>query len=330
MTLKKKIGISALAILLAGLVTGGAIGIANYMKSDTTASEYETVESETSAQNLSVNTGKSNGLKLTATTLTSSDTTPTYTTGDYTLTVTYNSNATSPSFTWTSSDTASITLTPSSDTYSCTVKCNSAFSNQITITCTADDNADAYATCTVDYYKRVSSVTANFITYDGTYFSLNSTSTATWRPNIADATDTSGHYTYMCDLDTSYGTGTMTETYTLSSVKVTNSATSSYESFVVGSVDYGNTTCLARSNTTAALIYLATGYTYYYGDDAYNTYNYLYWNYTLGETALTFTITFTGDTTGITYSYDCNLMINPADIYTTVSSASLNNTSIAY
>ena len=325
MTTKKKIGISALAVLLAGLVTGSAIGTAKYIDNDTDIYGYETTAAETSAENLAVNIGNSNGIKLTASTLTASSTTPTYVTGDYTLTVTYNSDATSPSFTWTSSDTTSITLTPSSDTKSCTVKCNSAFSKQIIITCTADDNADAYATCTVDYYKRATDAALSVTHSAGDDLAWSSSSE---KPTLtlgeyssskyAPADKSVSSYIEYSSFTPTLGTGTLTETYTLSSITLN---------------DYANTR--SRDFTSYCYYY----YLLYTACGSYPTtstttnkliYTILNSNYTNGSSNVYIKLTFTGDVTGIEYTYDYYMLINPSNFYTAVSTASLNNSSLAY
>lgn len=61
-------------------------------------------------------------------------------------------------YTWVSSDSESVSLSPSEDTKSCVVSCNKAFSTQITITVTSNKNEDVFATSLVDYVKRITSV----------------------------------------------------------------------------------------------------------------------------------------------------------------------------
>ncbi len=47
-----------------------------------------------------------------------------------------------------------ITLTPSSDTLTCTVSVKKAFTTQIVLTCSANNNPQVKATCTIDYVGR--------------------------------------------------------------------------------------------------------------------------------------------------------------------------------
>ena len=61
-------------------------------------------------------------------------------------------------YTWTCDNTQQIQLSPSSDTKSCTVSCTGAFGTQATITIASAVNPDIAATVTVDYVKRVESV----------------------------------------------------------------------------------------------------------------------------------------------------------------------------
>ena len=55
-----------------------------------------------------------------------------------------------------------VTVTPSSSgSLTATVECKQAFGEQIIVTCTSQQNADAKASCTVDYYERISSIDAS-------------------------------------------------------------------------------------------------------------------------------------------------------------------------
>lgn len=72
----------------------------------------------------------------------------------YTITVTPTPADAVDTYTWTSTDNESVKLTPSNGGKSCKVECLKAFGTQITLTCTSDSNADV----TVDYVKRISSV----------------------------------------------------------------------------------------------------------------------------------------------------------------------------
>ena len=76
----------------------------------------------------------------------------------YTITVTPTPADAVDTYTWTSTDNESVKLTPSNGGKSCKVECLKAFGTQITLMCTSDSNADVKADVTVDYVKRISSV----------------------------------------------------------------------------------------------------------------------------------------------------------------------------
>ena len=77
----------------------------------------------------------------------------------YTVTITPEPADAVDTYTWTCDNTQQIQLSPSSDTKSCTVSCTGAFGTQATITIASAVNPDITATVTVDYVKRVESVT---------------------------------------------------------------------------------------------------------------------------------------------------------------------------
>lgn len=65
-----------------------------------------------------------------------------------------------PNSTWANGKQVSayLTLTPSADTATCTVTCLEAFGEQIRITVVSEDNANAKATCLVDFQKSITGV----------------------------------------------------------------------------------------------------------------------------------------------------------------------------
>lgn len=77
----------------------------------------------------------------------------------YTLTVTPDPVDADDTYTWTATDTSSVTLSPSGDTKSCTVTCNQAFGTQITVTVTSNVTPDVTASATLDYLKAPTNVT---------------------------------------------------------------------------------------------------------------------------------------------------------------------------
>ena len=114
----------------------------------------------------------------------------------YTVTVTPEPADAVDTYTWTCDNTQQIQLSPSSDTKSCTVSCTGAFGTQATITIASAVNPDITATVTVDYVKRVESVTIS-VADDKIKFGGDSeyANTITITPN--------------------YGTGTITPEFTV-------------------------------------------------------------------------------------------------------------------
>ena len=80
----------------------------------------------------------------------------------YTVTITPEPADAMDTYTWTCDNTQQIQLSPSSDTKSCTVSCTGAFGTQATITIASAVNTDITATVTVDYVKRVESVSISY------------------------------------------------------------------------------------------------------------------------------------------------------------------------
>lgn len=107
--------------------------------------------------------GEANGISLTSASISPEDfeaygVSPLAETA-YTVTITPEPADAVDTYTWTCDNTQQIQLSPSSDTKSCTVSCTGAFGTQATITIASAVNPDITATVTVDYVKRVESVT---------------------------------------------------------------------------------------------------------------------------------------------------------------------------
>ena len=100
----------------------------------------------------------------------------------YTLTVTPDPVDADDTYTWTATDTSSVTLSPSEDTKSCTVSCNQAFGTQITLTVTSDVTPDVTASATLDYLKAptnvaITSPTTIAFSTSGTTYTVSATPT---------------------------------------------------------------------------------------------------------------------------------------------------------
>lgn len=93
-------------------------------------------------------------------------------------------------YSWTCTNTQQITLSPASDTKSCNVEITGAFATQATITITSNINADVTASVTVDYVKRITSVTISNtkLTFGGEDSAQSNTITVT--PNYGTGTIT--------------------------------------------------------------------------------------------------------------------------------------------
>lgn len=99
----------------------------------------------------------------------------------YTLTVTPDPVEADDTYTWTATDTSSVTLSPSGDTKSCTVTCNQAFGTQITVTVTSNVTPDVTASATLDYLKApqvtITSPTTIAFSTSGTTYTVSATPT---------------------------------------------------------------------------------------------------------------------------------------------------------
>lgn len=113
-----------------------------------------------------VGEGEENGISLTSASISPEDfesygVSPLAETA-YTVTITPEPADAMDTYTWTCDNTQQIQLSPSSDTKSCTVSCTGAFGTQATITVASAVNPDITATVTVDYVKRVESVSIGY------------------------------------------------------------------------------------------------------------------------------------------------------------------------
>lgn len=176
-TIKRIIaGISTLAILAGAAVGGWLLG-----KSLNSENQF-TVDTETSGGGTILDTAEESVISLASTEISPSEyaeygVSPLAETA-YTLTVTPTPSDVTDTYTWTSTNNTQIQLAPSGDTKSCTVTCSGAFGTQATITVTSNTNSDAYATCVVDYVKRVSSLNVS-VTGGKITFTTSGTNTST-------------------------------------------------------------------------------------------------------------------------------------------------------
>lgn len=377
MTLKKKIGISALAILLAGLVTGGAIGIANYINS---SSGYEDVNSVT--DNVVFNTDNNGGIRLTAATLSTQVGSTSYESA-YEITATvvpedaYDTSI-SLSLGWADSSASWVTdnkaqlsdyVSLSSSTLnsgdSVTLYCYQSFGEQMILTATANGAAEGTtvsSSCTLDYVYRLAGshvyaenwcedtlfgaysteyddyATLNTVinysdfdgfedmTYDVSYLNLyfDSTGNGTvyedlksvslgFKSLLSDGSNATGFYADEISLGGSYNSATLID-YVYSDSPYYGGS----ESFEVYSV-LGN------------IIYKLYGYDMYdmSNSDANAVYDILQDYYENNTAIIAFYVTATGATTGIGYSYEMPMLINPAGLAVSVSSISFSTGSIA-
>ncbi|MGN1078016.1 MAG: Ig-like domain-containing protein, partial [Candidatus Gallimonas sp.] len=113
----------------------------------------------------------------------------------YTITVTPTPADAVDTFEWTSSDSSSVTVSPSNNGKTCTVSCLKAFSTQITLTCTSTHNSDVSATVTVDYVKRLSSVSVSFEPTSATFGESATSHTFTATPVWGTGTITPTNFT---------------------------------------------------------------------------------------------------------------------------------------
>lgn len=123
----------------------------------------------------------------------------------YTITVTPTPEDAVDTYAWASSNNSAVSLDVFPNTKSCTVTCNAAFSEQITITITSNENADIAAYCTLDYVKPLLGAT------------VSSPTTIAWNTSGAE---------YTVSVTPNWGTGTITpDTLTVTGGTLTNDLT---------------------------------------------------------------------------------------------------------
>ncbi len=324
---KWKIG-KTLAMVLCGVLSVTAVagaGASLYLGAknngwfDKTEEQPDDTTDETVSDNLVINQASNNGIKLLSETLTANST------ATRTITAVYNSTASTPKFTWSSSDTSAITVTPSSDTLSCTVNCLGAFTSQVTITCTYAYDTSVSATCTVDYYKRLSSSSTGVCRF------VNSTTTSYQYSNALDQSGETGIDSFTVTLPSYsslsfyttyyayYGTGTLTETYT-KSVSVHSYITDGDYDWS----DYDENTRLANTAFCNQI------FGYEGKSDAELNSIYSAWSTANATYDVKFVITLTGDSTGETSTVTSFVKFDMSNLIVSVTSLSINSTSIAF
>lgn len=196
------------AIVLAGLSFG--LGWVQLTPKEDPAQEQpdeETPEEENSLADLGgavLGEAETNGIKLMSAKLMASEYedngVSTLAETAYKITITPDPVDAIDTYSWTCTNTQQITLSPASDTKSCNVEITGAFATQATITITSNINADVTASVTVDYVKRISSVTISNtkLTFGGEDNAQNNTITVT----------------------PTYGTGTITPSFSVSGGKL--------------------------------------------------------------------------------------------------------------
>ncbi len=148
----------------------------------------------------------------------------------YTITVTPDPSDATDTYSWSCTNTSQISLSVSSNTKNCAVSCSGAFGTQAIITVTSNSNSDLSAEVTVDYVKRLSSVT---YTLSGGAVSFSSS--------------TSSSVTTTITATPVWGTGTITPTFTITGGTLSNNLTGTTSS-VTNSVSNssGGTTYYSR------------------------------------------------------------------------------------
>ena len=129
-----------------------------------------------------------------------------------------------PSSAWATGKTVTdyVTVTPTSDgALTANVECLQDFGEQIIVTVTSRDNAEATASCTVDYAKRIERVTIS----TGAGYTMSTTSLST---GMKDSTTATTSYT----VDYTYSDYTINDTFTVTATAQLGSA------FLTGVKDY--------------------------------------------------------------------------------------------
>lgn len=117
-----------------------------------------------------------------------------------------------------------VTLTPNDTTLSCDVKCLSAFGEQIIVTATAKNNSSAHASATVDYIKRIEKITFNSLnlTTSGQTTQKEAYTNTIKIVYSSSELDSIGTYGNNIKYTVTYGTGTISGTFTVPTVTLTN------------------------------------------------------------------------------------------------------------
>ena len=159
-TIKRVIaGVSALAIIGGAAVGGWAIN--EYVIKDDQFTITDQIDGDNGG--MIIDEGEGSGIKLMTTKIAAADfeeygISPMAETA-YTITVTPDPVDAMDTYTWTSSNSSAVSVSSTNGGKSCTATCLQAFGEQITLTCKSEQNPDVYAEVTVDYVKRLSSVT---------------------------------------------------------------------------------------------------------------------------------------------------------------------------
>lgn len=202
--IKNKVkSIVSIALAAAVALSGVAVGVLSDGFKDWTKFQLDEgrTEQEETADNggAIIGAGEVNGIKLMSAKIASADYTD-YGVSElaetaYTITIIPDPVDAIDTYNWTCTNTSQITLAPSGDTKSCTVSCTGAFGNQATITVTSTVNNDVSASVTVDYVKRITSVsiTNTKLTFGGEDSAQSNTISVT----------------------PTYGTGTITPTFSV-------------------------------------------------------------------------------------------------------------------
>ena len=159
-TIKRVIaGVSALAIIVGAAVGGWAIN--EYVIKDDQFTITDQIDGDNGG--MIIDEGEGSGIKLMTTKIAAADfeeygISPMAETA-YTITVTPDPVDAMDTYTWTSSNSSAVSVSTTNGGKSCTATCLQPFGEQITLTCKSEQNPDVYAEVTVDYVKRLSSVT---------------------------------------------------------------------------------------------------------------------------------------------------------------------------
>ena len=361
MTTKKKVGISLLALLCAGVVTASTVGISEHIK-NSNSSTYTSIAAETN--NVVINTADNNGISLTAVTLSNELTANATYESSYSITATLdNEYAIDKTITWSlscdsgddPSDYVFLSSSSSESGEAITVYCTTAFSNQITLTAT---NGSISNKCTIDYVARITGVTAvydNYAMYDDfkgqidwyTYTICSIDSLSTWASGDYMVNGVLSHDEY------SEGTVLLNLTYGIGSVKDTapiddfdTDTVFSAEVTFADDVKSELETALGISDASYDISdYFGNGglfstnaiFNGFFGSsvmsqDSYKAkvYNALIDYYNAGTAIFKITISTTGELSGINYSFDCYAKCNPSAYYVSAANVALSSTSIYF